>query len=113
MPATKPLIALAVVLACPAWADRHCGPVLDSYYQARNAALAAGVSCTAAIDTATQRIEETRTNARICGCTGLIDALDDVFAAILEPAHACDIRRAAVLDDALDARIKALVRDCH
>lgn len=113
MPALKLLAALVIVSACPAWADRHCGPVLDSYYQARNAALDDGASCTAAIDTAMQRLDETRTNARTCGCTGLIDALDGALAAVPDADSACETRRAAVLDDGLDARIKALVQDCH
>lgn len=113
MPIPKLLSVIVIVSACPAWADRHCGPVLESYYQARNAALDDGASCTAAIDTAAQRIEQTRTNARICGCSVLIDALDGALAAVLDTQSACEIRRTAILDDALDARIKALVQDCH
>jgi hypothetical protein len=108
------LIALAMALpAFPAWADRHCGPVLDAYYDARLVALDTETSCSAAMEAATQQIEAAMTNARICGCTPLIDALDSVFATALKPNAACENRRSAVLDDALDARLKALVADCH
>lgn len=106
-----PVIVLLTVN--PAWADRHCGPVLDSYYHARQAALDTETSCGAAIETTLQRVEETRANARICGCTSLIDGLDSIFAALRESQTTCDGLRGAILDDALDTRIKALVRACH
>jgi hypothetical protein len=110
-------IPLLAAFAFPAWADRHCGPVLDSYYQARQAALDTETSCTAAMDTAAQRLAEAQTNARICGCTALVDGLESALAAFPTPdqpaTKACTDQRAAVLDDALDARIKALVSDCH
>jgi len=112
------LLAMVLgLIALPAWADRHCGPVLDSYYSARQAALDEQTSCSAAIQTAEKRLEETRTNARICGCTSLIEGLDSAIAATLYSDKAapmvCDEQRAAVLNDTLDERIKALIIACH
>lgn len=108
------LLAVALcVIASQAGADRHCGPVLDSYYHARQAALEQETSCNAAFQTALQRISEMHANARICGCTSLADGLDTAFSEILEKHVGWEDRRAAILDSALDARIKAWVQDCH
>ncbi len=110
------LVAAPVALiALPVWADRHCGPVLESYYQARQAVLDTETSCAAAIETATPRLEAALTNARICGCTPLIEGLEAALDSLLsDPApEACDDRREAILDEDLDALIKGLVEDCH
>ena len=109
---------LAAALATPAFAfpalaDRHCGPVLDSFYQARQAALDTETSCTAAMPLLTQRVQEAQANARICGCTALTDSIDSLLERLSAADAACDDRRALILDDAADAAIKALVTACH
>lgn len=114
---TLVISTILLVLAFPARADRHCGPVVDSYYLARQAALDGSLSCSAAIETVRQRLAEVGTNARICGCTALVSGLESAFANLFEDDTAlprtCQDQLAAVVDDDLDSRIKALVADCH
>lgn len=104
-------------IAGPALADRHCGPVIDSFYQARQAALDESLSCTAALPQIRQRLAEAVAQARICGCTPLRDGLESALAPLVnstaDAPENCPQMRESVLDAALDEVVKGLVADCH
>jgi hypothetical protein len=104
--ATGALLAGGVL---PALADRHCGPVVDAYFQARAELLAPGALCEAALPAALLRMQEAAAAARACGCAAMEQVVQEALAPL--PEGACARRRDFILE--LRDPLESAHETCH
>jgi len=105
--------ALALLTALPgaAHADRHCLPVLDGYYAARLDLEAEATTCETRRAHARDTLEAAGTDAQICGCAALTEALEELITIAGDDNMACGEAVTALLD--AEARMDETVRDCQ
>ena len=112
---TKFAVAVATVMIAGvplrAEADRHCAPVLESYYHARTSLLRDGQTCDAALQASLINLAEASAEAGICGCRSLQVSLVELVADIEMSDGSCAMRRSQVLE--LDQELSQKVEDCH
>lgn len=58
------------------WADRHCFPVLDAYYAARQTASSDALDQDARLARLLSKLGAARELSQICSCTQLSEAID-------------------------------------
>ena len=94
----------------PAFADRHCYPVLDSYFVIRGYVSGAGQSCPGLSKEVEEELESALDSARICSCTELIDLVDGLLSEVQE-ATTCTALTGLINERTAD--IEETVASCH
>ena len=75
----------------PSYADRHCSPVVELYFQSRAEVIGNELDCGGELKSALSLIEDARDSAMDCGCQSLGQALEDFLTRVPREPPNCGI----------------------
>ncbi len=109
-----PGLALSVAAMCAlpgaGLADRHCNPVVDSYYIARSLVADQTASCVSRRGRALEELAATMRLAVICDCPAAVETIEALTGGL---GSAADCTEAQALVWSADEAIKSDVEECH